>query len=95
MIFYQCQEAFFERLHSVTTLSCNRRDCRSGIARTDGTGYDLPVDPNTVLQRTVEVDWNEIRRLANLPEYRNFPECDALVQVVADELERRNPLHPD
>jgi hypothetical protein len=36
-----------------------------------------------------------LRRLANLPEYRNLPECVKLVKEVADELKIKSPLHPD
>ena len=48
-----------------------------------------------ILGGVIAVDWNEVRRLANLPEYRNLPECAKLVQAVADELKIKNPLHPD
>jgi hypothetical protein len=48
-----------------------------------------------ILDGVIPVDWNEVRRLANLPEYRNLPECVKLVQAVADELKTKNPLHPD
>jgi hypothetical protein len=43
----------------------------------------------------IAVNWDEVRRLANLPEYRNFPECVKLVGEVANELKIKNPLHPD
>jgi hypothetical protein len=45
------------------------------------------------LRGEMDVDWNEVRRLANLPEYRNLPECEKLVQEVADELKLKNPLY--
>jgi len=48
-----------------------------------------------ILDGVIPVDWNEVRRLANLPEYRNFPECVKLVKEVADELKTQSPLHPD
>ena len=48
-----------------------------------------------ILDGVIPVDWNEVRRLANLPEYRNLPECVKLVQEVADELNIKNPLHSD
>lgn len=48
-----------------------------------------------ILGGGIAVDWNEVRRLAKLPAYRNLPECEALLQEVADELKVRNPLHPD
>src|ERR1035437_151285 len=44
-----------------------------------------------ILGGVIAVDWNEVRRLANLPEYRNLPECAKLVQAVADELKIKNP----
>lgn len=43
----------------------------------------------------IPADWNEVRRLANLPEYRNFQECAELVKEVADELKIESPLHSD
>jgi hypothetical protein len=48
-----------------------------------------------VLTGGIDVDWNEVRRLANLPEYRNLLECEKLVKEVADELKIKNPLHSD
>ncbi len=48
-----------------------------------------------VLRHQVELDWEEVKRVANLPEYRNLPECQALVREVADELKIPSPLHPD
>jgi hypothetical protein len=48
-----------------------------------------------ILRDAIAVDWQEVARLANLREYRNFSECDSLVQEVADELKTKNPLHSD
>ena len=48
-----------------------------------------------ILRGQIAVDWAEIRRLANLPEYCNFLQCETLVKEVADELKIKNPLHPD
>jgi hypothetical protein len=48
-----------------------------------------------ILDGAIPVNWDEVRRLANLPEYRNLSECETLVQEVADELELKNPFHPD
>ena len=48
-----------------------------------------------ILEGVVPVDWDEVRRIANLPEYRNLPECEQLVKEVADELKAKNPLHSD
>ena len=50
---------------------------------------------SVVLRNEVEMNWDEVRRLANLPEYRNLPECVKLVKEVADELKIKSPLHPD
>jgi hypothetical protein len=48
-----------------------------------------------ILGGAIAVDWDEVRRLANLPEYRNFRECAKLVKEVADEFKVKSPLHPD
>jgi hypothetical protein len=48
-----------------------------------------------ILDGGVAVNWDEVRRLANLPEYRNISECVKLVKEVADELQIESPLHPD
>jgi hypothetical protein len=48
-----------------------------------------------ILGGDIAVNWDEVRRLANLPEYRNLPECAQLVKEVADELKVKSPLHPD
>ena len=47
------------------------------------------------LRKEIEMNWDEVRRLANLPEYRNLPQCVKLVKEVADELKIKSPLHPD
>jgi hypothetical protein len=46
------------------------------------------------LRNQIAMDWSEVRRVAQLPEYRNIKECEALVQQVADELKLDNPMHP-
>jgi len=46
-----------------------------------------------ILGGALAVDWNEVRRLANLPEYRNLSQCAALVKDVANDLEVDSPLH--
>jgi hypothetical protein len=46
-----------------------------------------------ILGGALAVNWDEVRRVANLPEYRNLPECERLIQEVADELRIKNPLH--
>ena len=43
----------------------------------------------------LDLDWSEVVRLANLPEYRNLPECKALIREIADELKLKNPLDSD
>jgi hypothetical protein len=50
---------------------------------------------SVILTGGMAVNWNEVRRLANLPEYRNLPQCVELVKEVADELKIQSPLHPD
>lgn len=46
-----------------------------------------------ILGGDLPVDWEEVRRVASLPEYRNLSECEALVKEVANELEIQSPLH--
>ena len=48
-----------------------------------------------ILRGQIAVNWDEVRRLANLREYRNLSECVQLVKEVADELKIKSPLHPD
>jgi len=48
-----------------------------------------------ILGGGIAVNWDEVRRVANLPEYRNLSECITLVQQVADEFKIKNPLHTD
>lgn len=48
-----------------------------------------------ILTGGIAVDWNEVRRLANLPEDRNLSECVKLVNETADELKIKSPLHSD
>ena len=43
----------------------------------------------------MDMDWSEVRRVANLPEYKNVSDCAALVQEVANELKIKNPLNPN
>jgi hypothetical protein len=50
---------------------------------------------SVALRGEIEINWDEVRRLANLPEYRNLPQCVQLVKEVADELKIKSPLHPD
>lgn len=48
-----------------------------------------------ILGGGIAADWDEVRRVAGLPEYRNLSECEKLVKEVADELEIKSPLHSD
>jgi hypothetical protein len=50
---------------------------------------------SVALRGEIAINWDEVRRLANLPEYRNLPQCVQLVKEVADELKIKSPLHPD
>ena len=47
------------------------------------------------LGSAMDINWNEVRRVANLPEYRNVSECAALVREVANELKIKSPLDSD
>lgn len=46
-----------------------------------------------ILGGGVAVNWDEVQRVANLPEYRNLSECKRIVEAVANELKVKNPLH--
>jgi hypothetical protein len=50
---------------------------------------------SVALRGEIAMDWDEVRRVANRPEYRNLPECMKLVKEVADELKIKSPLHSD
>jgi len=47
------------------------------------------------LDGVVKMNWAEVLRVANLPEYRNSEECKALVREVANELKVQNPFDPN
>jgi hypothetical protein len=47
------------------------------------------------LAGAVNMDWNEVLRVANRPEYRNVEQCKALVREVANELKTKNPFDSD
>jgi hypothetical protein len=47
------------------------------------------------LAGAVNMNWNEVLRVANLPEYRNVELCKTLVNEVAHELKIKSPFHPD
>ncbi|MGI8966213.1 MAG: hypothetical protein ACR2H1_09035 [Limisphaerales bacterium] len=44
------------------------------------------------LSEELRMDWNEVKRLADRPEYRILPECKKLVKKVADELKIKSPF---
>jgi hypothetical protein len=50
---------------------------------------------SVALRGQIEMNWDEVRRLANLPEYRNLLKCEKLVKEVADEIKIKSPLHSD
>ena len=41
-----------------------------------------------------EINWREVRRLANSSQYRILSECETLVGKVARELKAKNPFNP-
>lgn len=47
------------------------------------------------LAGAVAMNWDEVLRVANLPEYRNVNECKALVRQTADELQVKCPFDSD
>ena len=44
------------------------------------------------LGKGLDMNWDEVRRVAQLPEYRNLEECKALLKEVANEIGTENPL---
>lgn len=44
------------------------------------------------LKRQLEMDWQEVRRLARRPEYGILPQCKAVVREAANELKLKSPL---
>jgi hypothetical protein len=60
----------------------NARDCARKLAA-------------VALDGAVSMRWDEVRRIAELPEYRNLPECKSLVREVANELRIPSPLDTD
>lgn len=50
---------------------------------------------SVALRQEIAMNWDEVRRVANRPEYRNLPQCVQLVKEVADELKIKSPLHSD
>ncbi len=66
--------------------------------------YPQPYEParqcaktlaGVALRGQIGVNWQEIRRVALLPDYRNLHECKALVGEVANELKIKSPLDSD
>ena len=47
------------------------------------------------LTGAVSMNWGEVLRIANLPEYRNVNECKTLVREVANELKIKSPFDSD
>jgi hypothetical protein len=47
------------------------------------------------LRGQIGMDWTEVRRIAQLPEYRNLAECQKLVRDVARELKIKSPFDSD
>jgi hypothetical protein len=47
------------------------------------------------LENAIDMNWDEVLRVANLPEYRNVDMCKALVTEVANELKIKSPYNPD
>jgi hypothetical protein len=48
-----------------------------------------------VLTKETDMDWQEVRRLADQPSYRVLPELKQLVREVSDELKIQSPLDSD
>ncbi len=44
------------------------------------------------LDGVVKINWAEVLRVSNLPQYRNTEDCKALVREVANELKIKNPF---
>jgi hypothetical protein len=47
------------------------------------------------LKGLVDMNWDEVLRVANLPEYRNVEICKALVREAAHELKIKSPFDSD
>jgi hypothetical protein len=47
------------------------------------------------LRGQLGMDWSEVARVAQLPEYRNLEECKTLLREVANELKLKSPLDPN
>jgi hypothetical protein len=47
------------------------------------------------LQGRMEMDWQEVERLAGLPGFRTWPECKEMVNELCEELGLQSPYHSD
>jgi hypothetical protein len=65
--------------------------------------YPQPYEParacarelaSAALGGAIAMNWDEVLRIANLPEYRNLDECKTLIREVADELRIKSPCNP-
>lgn len=48
---------------------------------------------SVALKGLLDMDWNEVLRIANLREYRNVEECKELVNEVAKDINVKSPFH--
>lgn len=77
----QAEDLFVERVLTSFYPQANpvARDCARKLAA-------------VALGEGLIMNWDEVRRVAQLPEYCNLVECIALVREVADELKVKNPF---
>lgn len=47
------------------------------------------------LRQEIEIDWREVNRLAECPEYANLEEVRKLVNETARAIRKRSPYHPN
>lgn len=47
------------------------------------------------LQGKMQMDWQEVRRIAQLPGFRVWPECKIVVNELCEELGLQNPYDSD
>jgi predicted nucleotidyltransferase len=50
---------------------------------------------SVALRGQLKLDWNEVKRLAQMPQYRIFAECQQLIREVADEVRQTSPFSPN
>jgi hypothetical protein len=73
-----------------------RRVLVSFYPQPDATARDCACKLAAVaLGGAVAMRWDEVHRIAELPEYRNLPECKSLVREVANELGIPSPFNTD